>query len=1011
MSQLALAFLGPLLIQRDQQPVPSFTYNKARALLVYLAVEADRPHSRDQLVGLLWPELPDAAARTNLRQALADLRRVLGDEARRVPFLLSTRETIQFNPQSEYSLDVVTFQRQLARCHAHLHRHLDRCLVCMERLQGAMALYRGDFLAGFVVNEATSFEEWVTLKREALHQRAQTALTQLADYYERQGNADQAIVYTQRQLELDAWREEAHVQLMRLYAASGQRSQALRQYMHCQAVLQSELGVDPSPATTALYIQIRDGTLESATEQKSTGSPLPVPATGLVGRSQELDELGELLSDPRRRLITITGPGGSGKTRLALAAAERHADEFVDGVTFVALAGLATGDLLPQAILAALDVPLQGSQPPTAQLRACLQRQERLLVLDNYEHLLPDVACIQELLRYAPKVTLLVTARERLALQAEHLFPIEGLSYPLLDTHTSLEEFAAIQLFLQRVRQFHLRFTPHAAEMAAIIRICRVTEGMPLALELAAGALHVQSCRTVAAALEAGQALPTTSLHDRPHRHASMTNVFEHSWRLLNEQEQGVFCALSVFRGGWHPAGAEAVAGASQQMLAALVAKSLLRPVGDERYDIHELLRQYGEQKLTEREEEIAARNRHLAYCLRVAEAVEPQVMGCPQADAVAALEREHENFRAALAWGFAQQALAPHADLTVARLAACLGRFWYVQQHWSEGYAWLTKALALLDTLEASAETMARHPLEANLTLRAKLLYRAGVFAGVQSSYSEAQRLLEQSFALYQRLGDQRALARCLQELTLIAINQGRYTDAALYNEQSLVYSHSLGDPWVLGVSLHIRANLAIDQSDYVRGADDARKTLGIFRELGDLGMVGSCLNLLAQTAIGVEDYAGAVTLLEESLLVDRQRNPQSQGGPWALRILGLATQMIGQYRQAADSYRRSLRIRYETEQTGGMAWALEGLGEVMALTNQPRRAARLWGAASALRRYDGSVISAPDLQRYERLAAAVRERLGCAEFDQAWSEGASLSLAQMVTDALADPQPITEG
>jgi DNA-binding SARP family transcriptional activator/predicted ATPase len=1009
MPPLALSCLGPLLIQREQQPVPSFTYNKARALLVYLAVEADRPHSRDQLVGLLWPDLPDAAARTNLRQALADLRRVLGDEHNEIPFLLITRETIQFNPQSEYSLDVVTFQQQLGRCQAHRHRHLDRCLVCIERLQGAMALYRGDFLAGFVVNEAAGFEEWVLLKREALHQQAQTAFIQLADFYERQGGYEQAIAYTRRQLELDEWREEAHAQLMRLYAAAGQRSQALRQYRRCQAVLQAELGVAPSAETTALYEQIRAGTLARATAKKHTEAGLPLPGTGLVGRSQELQELGELLSDPRHRLITLTGPGGSGKTRLALAAAERHADEFADGVTFVALAGLTSAERLPQAIMAALEMPLQGSQPPAVQLRFCLQRQERFLVLDNYEHLLPDVALIQDLLRYAPSVTLLVTARERLALQAEHLFPLEGLAYPLTEPHTGLEEFAAIQLFLQRARQSQLRFTPQAAELAAIVRICRVTQGMPLALELAAGALHVQSCPTVAAALEAGQALPTTPLHDRPQRHASMTNVFEHSWRLLNCQEQKVFCALSVFRGGWQLTGAEAVAGASREILTALVAKSLLRRAGDGRYDMHELLRQFGEQKLTERGEAAAVRNRHLAYLLRVAETFEPHVMGPPQAKALAVLEREHENFRAALAWG--AQAAAPCADLTVAWLAARLGRFWYVQQHWREGYTWLTNALALLDRTEAAGAATACHDVDGKSALRARLLYRAGAIAGVQNNFGEAQRFLEQSAALYQQRGDQRTLARCLQELALIASAQGHYDQAALYNEQSLGYSRALGEKWVMGISLQIRAELAIEQGDYGRGADNARQALSLFRELGDLGLISSCLNLLAQAALGFNDYPQAISLLEEALQVHRQRNLQSRGGPWALRVLGLAYQMAGHYRQAADCYRRSLLIRYETEQTGGMAWALEGLGEVMALTGQLRRAACLCGAASALRRQDGSMIAASDRRRHTQIVASLREQLGPTAFDKAWAEGASLSLAQMISTGFTDPRLSTAG
>jgi len=257
MPHLAVSLFGSLLIQRDGQPVNGFTYQKSRALLVYLSVEAARPHSRDELVGLLWPELPDAAARTNLRQALADLRKVIGDETAAPPFLLVTRDSLQFNPVSAYDLDVTQFTSLVDACDRHTHRHADRCPTCLTRMQQAVASYCGDFLAGFTVNEAAGFEEWLVLKREAFHQRALNALTHLAAAYERRQQYDVAIQYARRQLELDSWREEAHQQLMRLYASTGQRSAALAQYVTCRRVLTQELGVEPSAETVALYEAIR----------------------------------------------------------------------------------------------------------------------------------------------------------------------------------------------------------------------------------------------------------------------------------------------------------------------------------------------------------------------------------------------------------------------------------------------------------------------------------------------------------------------------------------------------------------------------------------------------------------------------------------------------------------------------------------------------------------------------------------------------------------------------------
>jgi DNA-binding SARP family transcriptional activator len=258
MTRLSLSLLGPMQIMLGGQPVGSFTYNKARALLAYLAVEIGRPHQRDALAALLWPELPDEAARHNLRQALTNLRTAIGDASARPSFLLITRDTIQFNPGSDNDLDVAGFTALLAACESHAHRRRERCRSCAARMQQAISLYRGDFLAEFSVGDSVSFEEWQLRHRERLHQRALDALVHLANYHERRGADEQARRYAQRQIELDSWREEAYRQLMRLLAQSGQRSAALAQYETCRRILARDLGVEPEAETTALYEQIRD---------------------------------------------------------------------------------------------------------------------------------------------------------------------------------------------------------------------------------------------------------------------------------------------------------------------------------------------------------------------------------------------------------------------------------------------------------------------------------------------------------------------------------------------------------------------------------------------------------------------------------------------------------------------------------------------------------------------------------------------------------------------------------
>src|SRR6266545_4062733 len=419
-------------------------------------------------------------------------------------------------------------------------------------------------------------------------------------------------------------REASHRQLMRLLAFSGQRSAALAQYATCRRVLDEELGVAPEEETTALYARIQRGAdvASPSAARPSDNLAAHTPLTPLIGREGELAQLAERLEDRNCRLLTLIGPGGIGKTRLALQIASGLRGSFRDGVYFVPLAALNAADMLVPAIASALGFALHGLADPKAQLLAYLRTKDMLLVLDNFEQVLDGADVLSDLIQAAPGVVVLATSREPLHLRVEWLMDLDGLPVPQDVEASSVERSSAVQLFVQTARRMQADFALSPATSPSVVRICQLVAGTPLAIELAAAWVRSQSCVEIARALEQSLEQLATTMRDVPARHRSMRAVFEHSWRLLSDAEQGVLRRLAVFRGGMEADAAEQVAGATSSLLAALVDKSLLRRNGAGRYDLHELVRQYAGEQLEAAGEAGEIRNQHTACFLALAEVV-----------------------------------------------------------------------------------------------------------------------------------------------------------------------------------------------------------------------------------------------------------------------------------------------------------------------------------------------------------------------------------------------------
>lgn len=646
---------------------------------------------------------------------------------------------------------------------------------------------------------------------------------------------------------------------------------------------------------------------------QSVSSPktnLPVFPTPLIGRERAMEQLSELLCNPQCRLLTLVGPGGIGKTRLAIETAANTQHAFADGVYFVSLAPVNATSFIVPMIADALGFVFQSASrsDPKKQLFSYLKEKQVLLLTDNLEQLLsgPGIEVLSELLENVPQVKLLATSRESLSLQGEWVFEVHGLPVPENPQTEGFAQDTSVELFLQRARRAHVEFSATSEDFPAILRICHLVDGMPLAIELAAAWVRTLTCAEIAKEIEYSLDFLSISARDIPIRHRSMRAVFDHSWKLLTEEEKQVLARLSVFRGGFRREAAEQVAQATLAVLSTLVTKSLIRRSGTGRYDLHELIRLFAGEHFSERlQDQTATQDRHTRYYLLYFGQADVRLRSSAQRETLAELTTEMDNFRSA--WDSA----VIHGEFEL--IEQTMRTFWVLHdiRGWLlQGLDMLARAVIELESAngDSASDRTNRVALAHILTSQAVLATRLG-------QQEQAQAMLERSLEILRPLDEQRVLVETISFLGLVMEFTGNYLGASAFYTEGLEIATAVGDRWYVALCRLMLAgegSLRLPTSKPENSYERLKSVVADWRAIGDPRLTAIALQNLSWMAVRLGRYDEAREALEESVLLNIAIGDRWNLG-FAYRGLGLIAQAQGEHLQAADIFRKSLDMFIE--------------------------------------------------------------------------------------------------
>lgn len=846
-----LKLFGPPRIEQGSESLV-LPFERRNQLLAYLALKRSWV-GRAELATMFWPEHESKLAYANLRKILFRLQSV--------PWATIESEggAVRFEAQT----DVFDFESALRE----------------DRISDALFLRSGELLAGFEDGANDAWSSWLSFERDRLRTAWRSAaLKRLADGIE----ADEAIELCSQLLEADPLDEEALRAQMTWLARSGQSSRARQVYREFGERLAADLGIEPGAGLQALHDSL-------ATTISAPPLPAPEPAArvdGFVGRSAELRRISALLAQEGCRLLSLIGPGGVGKTRLAQRALRELASEYPDGAVFVPLEDLVLTSEIGGRLAREIGVALQGNREPLDQAIEFLRERRMLLVLDNFEQLTPGAAILEKLLQASPGLRIIVTSRVRLAVVSEWLLPIEGLPCPEAEDLDRIEAFDAARLFIRAAQRADPALVP-ATDAPAIAEICRQVGGLPLALELAAAWTRVLSCAEIAAELQHGTELLQAVDDAQPERHASIEIVFNQSWRLLGPVERDALAKLSVFRGGFTSEAARAVAGAPLPVLGALADKSLIRK-DDARLFLHPLVQQLAARRLAEGAAREATERAHAQFFHRLM-AQRRSAVEVGDRDALQQLDTEFENCRTAWRW-----AVAHESDEALAASTAALYDFWDHRSRFEDGLLLLREAIALLAARDERA-------------LRADLMSRAAHFEYRLDRYADAIATANEALALADGASADRTRLQCRKVLGTSYLRLGRHDEAKRCFKQGLKQAPASINPRNAAAMLSSLALIEKAAGQYDASQRMALEAITLQRRLGDVAGEALSLNNLGALEMERRRPEAAAEYLKPALqLCDRHGLTLTRG--YVLSNLSGAAMMSGDHAAAEGYAQRAL-------------------------------------------------------------------------------------------------------